>query len=294
MLICMEMMVVNRNIIAEPVETDSKLSAKIPREKLTEKFMSGYYLINHKVCFFQEKHLLQPQGTANAVSMFTPVSDCLLLLIENRPAVIPQAEMLEKIWGNKGNYISANSLYQTISLLRKAIRTAGIEEDVIVTIPKKGITLAESVVVEYIPTGEAKPPPEKGSEEQHSVPVVSETGKRNIRFPAKLFFLTLSLALLFTTLVPLLSPEYVRNSDDGKFFSEYVFFRTAGGCRYYSLPKYIKLQRPVIETIVQEEPALCKSNGNVYINLSDINPGWTALQCTSKNDYCEVIFKKGI
>ncbi|MEX1842738.1 winged helix-turn-helix domain-containing protein [Enterobacter cloacae] len=255
--------------------------------------MSGYYLINHKVRFFHEKHLLQPQGTANAVSMFTPVSDCLLLLIENRPDVIPQAEMIQKIWGNKGNYISANSLYQTISLLRKAIRTAGIEEDVIVTIPKKGITLAKSVVIEYIQNGEGKPPPEEDSEEQLSVPTVTGKGKRNLRFPAKVLFLTLSLTLLITTIVRLLSPEYVRNSDDGTFFSDYVFFRSAGGCRYYSLPKYIKLQRPAIEAIVHEESTLCKSNGNVYINLSDINPGWTALKCTSKNDYCEVIFKKG-
>lgn len=71
----------------------------------------------------------------------TPVSRCLQLLIDRHGEVVSQEEFFDYVWTQHGLVVSSNSFYQNISLLRKAIKKAGIDDLMIVTVPKKGIVL---------------------------------------------------------------------------------------------------------------------------------------------------------
>jgi DNA-binding winged helix-turn-helix (wHTH) protein len=80
----------------------------------------------------------------------TPVSRCLKLLIEKHGEVVAQEEFFDYVWKQHGYVVSVNSFYQNISLLRKAIKKAGIDDDIIITVPKKGIMLPKRFSIEPV------------------------------------------------------------------------------------------------------------------------------------------------
>ncbi|SQI34151.1 Transcriptional regulatory protein, C terminal [Leminorella richardii] len=79
------------------------------------------------------------------VVLNTSTNRCLLLLLQRQGVVVTQKEFFKVVWGNRGQYITANTLYQNISLLRKALKTTGVERDIIQTIPKEGVCFSGKV-----------------------------------------------------------------------------------------------------------------------------------------------------
>ncbi|WPM85044.1 hypothetical protein QNH14_00545 [Apirhabdus apintestini] len=48
---------------------------------------------------------------------------------------------MDEVWKKSKVLVSSNTFYQNISILRKGLKRIGIEEDIIVTIPRVGLTL---------------------------------------------------------------------------------------------------------------------------------------------------------
>lgn len=113
--------------------------------------MAVKYLINNRVIFDPETRSLtvtpQTPGVISKLTLHTPTSHCLALLIERRDEVISQDELLELIWKPKGVIVSSNTVYQNISLLRRSFNQLGINKEVIITVPRKGITLSKSISI---------------------------------------------------------------------------------------------------------------------------------------------------
>jgi DNA-binding winged helix-turn-helix (wHTH) protein len=102
--------------------------------------MTLKYLISDQVIFDSDAHhLISLTSDTVKVTLHTPASQCLLLLLQNQGEVLTQKFLFENIWGKNGAFVSANTLYQNIAIVRKGLKSAGIGDDIVQTIPKTGI-----------------------------------------------------------------------------------------------------------------------------------------------------------
>lgn len=76
------------------------------------------------------------------MSLEPRVMDVLCYLSQNAPNVVSRDELIENIW--QIEYGGDESLTRAISILRKTFKSAGIEEALIETIPKRGYRLTAS------------------------------------------------------------------------------------------------------------------------------------------------------
>lgn len=106
-----------------------------------------FYCINNNVIFDPLKHTLTSSKfyPEKDTKLNQPTSRCLSLLIERKGCVITQEDFMNEVWRKHGMEVTVNTLYQNISILRKTLKRVGIDENIIITVPKKGITLSAQV-----------------------------------------------------------------------------------------------------------------------------------------------------
>ena len=110
--------------------------------------MENYYLIDGRLCFYPVTNVLRPLDDSIAeVILSKPASRCFLLLIERQGEVVSHDDFINEVWGKKGIIVTKNTYYQSISILRKRLKALGFDDDVIVTLPRKGLILSEEVAI---------------------------------------------------------------------------------------------------------------------------------------------------
>lgn len=110
--------------------------------------MHSYYILNGTVEFYPMTGTLSSLDNAEKqVEINSPASRCLLLLIQRKGSIVGQTEMMDEVWHKSGAHVTQNTYYQNISILRRGLKNAGIEEDIILTIPRIGVTLCENVSI---------------------------------------------------------------------------------------------------------------------------------------------------
>lgn len=105
----------------------------------------GPLIINEQIIFNADSFELKSiDGTGETVVLNAPTARCLQLLIEKKDEVVSRDDFLEQVWLARGIVVSQNTFYQNISLLRKSLKICGLTVDIIVTVRRKGFTLAPS------------------------------------------------------------------------------------------------------------------------------------------------------
>lgn len=114
--------------------------------------MPNRYILDDLIEFNPDKYQLVSRHSSNlAVTLNVPASRCLQLLLERRYELVPQNDFYPYVWGDEGASVPVSTLYQNISLLRKALKTFSEDGDKIIqTVPKKGFLLAKDVNVQEI------------------------------------------------------------------------------------------------------------------------------------------------
>lgn len=113
------------------------------------------FVINNLVTYIPEQHRLIPTGMkGNEIVLNIPASRCLQLLLLRPGKVISQQEFFKFAWQNQGQYVTTNTFYQNVSLLRKGLASAGIKGDVIKTVPKEGLLFSGDVQILDVETTE--------------------------------------------------------------------------------------------------------------------------------------------
>ena len=110
--------------------------------------MERLYLLNNNVYFNPVAGLLSPSPCfSSKVPLSKPASHCLKLLISKQGEICCYPYLSHQIWGDRGKWMSNNTIHQHIYQLRNRLQKAGIEKDVIITVPRKGFQLCPSVTV---------------------------------------------------------------------------------------------------------------------------------------------------
>lgn len=110
--------------------------------------MNKVFLINETIIFEPELRRLGPLASYpdRALTLHGPVNECLTQLLDHNGEVLTQRYLFSAVWEKQGAVVTTNALYQTISSIRKALKTAGLDDDVIKTLPKAGFKCIARVI----------------------------------------------------------------------------------------------------------------------------------------------------
>ncbi|WP_156293803.1 winged helix-turn-helix domain-containing protein [Serratia oryzae] len=82
------------------------------------------------------------------VPISNPSKRLLQLLIAHHGEAVSREVIFKKVWDDYGMVSSNNNLNQCVSKLRRVIKALGIDDDIIVTVPKVGFMLRREILVE--------------------------------------------------------------------------------------------------------------------------------------------------
>jgi DNA-binding winged helix-turn-helix (wHTH) protein len=141
--------------------------------------MKKTFVINHSVRFDpRSRTLVLLERPEKAVVLHTPASECLLLLLTHNGETLSHSFLSEEVWIKKGNYVTTNSLYQNISAIRRGLKSVGLADDLLKTVPKSGFQIYASIEEETLPPEQEVSP--------EDISVVSPDEKRQISNDAEI------------------------------------------------------------------------------------------------------------
>ncbi|WP_423241606.1 winged helix-turn-helix domain-containing protein [Pantoea ananatis] len=112
--------------------------------------MSRKITLNNFLIFEPDKKRITGRGRTAVIS--ASASLCLELLIENAGHLVTHQQFYDYVWRRFGTEPTSASLYHNISSLRRALSKAGLHEDIIRTMPRKGFILSPQTTINKAPS----------------------------------------------------------------------------------------------------------------------------------------------
>ncbi|MGO4743683.1 winged helix-turn-helix domain-containing protein [Serratia quinivorans] len=107
------------------------------------------YRLNDHIIFDVDTGTLSlTEFSDDPISISNPSKRLLLLLINHHGEPVGREVIFKKVWDDYGMVSGNNNLNQCVSKLRRVIKNLGIEDEVIVTVPKVGFMLRYEIMVE--------------------------------------------------------------------------------------------------------------------------------------------------
>lgn len=258
--------------------------------------MSNKFILNQ--CIIYDKvagSLSDITRPSEVIFLTTPANNCLQILLRNRTEITTQKELFCEVWERHGIPINVNTLYQNIAMIRKAFRQLGVKEDVIITIPRRGVLMAESVQVVNFSSDQHPPPQspfldmipvlidEPEHEPEKSGMQISETMSNiysshlNIK---NLTIITLYLLLMTATAI-ISSFLYIQYLNTQSRFYNYHYFGDYKGCQTYVDSRIDQKNRKLIEASLNAAQISCNNQERVYASFFPGSPRESFIFCDS-------------
>lgn len=260
--------------------------------------MSTVFLINETVLFEPGARRIGSLAAypAHAVILHGPVSECLLQLLEHNDQLLTQRYLFAAVWEKQGAVVTTNALYQTIASIRKALKAAGLAENVVITVPKAGFKsvaqLRVGTLAEFVDQNKTAPVPvlaDVSSEtEKSDLPPPAARASPRFWRPAMGYWLAgvlflLSCGVLWSELKPV---EPV--------FNRYHFADTIEGCEVYSSWRDAEKSQNMWASLLKRFPLNCKKGDVAYMTLNHAQPGISVIICDrtpqDREARCESVF----
>ncbi|AHJ74442.1 winged helix-turn-helix domain-containing protein [Kosakonia sacchari] len=263
-----------------------------------------YWIINDNIEFRPGmKRLSSVNNPEMNVTLTSPASRCLLLLLEASPDIVLQQDFFKKVWEEEGMLVPTNTLYQNISIVRRGLRAVGeTDRRLIATIPRKGFQIDDSVKISRRNDNEpATPFPVSTTSNQttYNIPEVFNQPKNDVNdqvLPAETDARTITkekpfamsngvFAASASFIVGLLVVYLAWNiNNDADFFESYKFIEKEDGCYFYTKDDshdnneyYLKYK-----SLIKDSGLNCKNYPWIYFPTSQTSPSLAALVCKNK------------
>ncbi|HDW8098804.1 TPA: winged helix-turn-helix domain-containing protein [Escherichia coli] len=103
----------------------------------------GRFLIGETIVFDPDRRIIYSEN--QTVRLHSSCVYCLELLIEHQGEIVEHEAFYEYVWRRFGMEVGPNALYQSISMLRKALSTCGTPDNIILTAPRRGFSLSQEM-----------------------------------------------------------------------------------------------------------------------------------------------------
>lgn len=260
--------------------------------------MKPVFLINETILFEPDARRVCSLADypARAVILHGPVSECLLQLLEQNEQVLTQRYLFAAVWEKQGAVVTTNALYQTIASIRKALKSAGLEENVIITIPKAGFKsvaqLRTGALTDFVERNKEFPIPVRtdiSSEIAKPEIPPPKTGRTSRSWrPSIAYWLAgalfvFSCGVLYSQL-KLAAPVFVGYHATGNI----------DGCEVYSSWRDNDKSQRMWASLSQRFPLPCKTGKVAYMTLNHAQLGISVIICDrapeKREARCESIF----
>lgn len=288
----------------------------LPADGVLSDCMHKYYVINDAVEFHPATSTLSDLNNHDhSVVLNSPAGRCLLLLIERAGTIVTQQEFIDIVWKERGMLVSPNTYYQNICILRKGLKRMGFIDDLIVTIPRIGLTLASNTKIKINENKEILVPAGVNDEAERSeIALVAEPEPENIEcveadekalpVVADAYYAAPSQIgprarkrsfLLIPTLITAIALVGVgimqsQAAYDSQFFNRYRFVENVGGCHFF-LTQSLQSPAEKKEALAYGERFKdeCVNYPWIYINRYSILPRASVIRCNkpmTEPNYC--------
>jgi DNA-binding winged helix-turn-helix (wHTH) protein len=221
------------------------------------------------------------------ITLHVPVSRCLELLLERRFDLVSQHDFYQYVWQDEAKNVSVDTLYQSISLLRKALKSISKEYKVmILTIPRKGFKfnqifsvqeqIGETIIASSSNSGVLIENITKALGHDDNVndhPIYPMQHKKRVKLKSLYYYMMVILALIVILWVTYL----VFKNKELSPLSSYTHHPEISGCiiytdsAIYDLPGKIKS--------IKELGADCKVTPYIYITAFSYSTRVSAVSC---------------
>jgi DNA-binding winged helix-turn-helix (wHTH) protein len=237
--------------------------------------MHTKFIINGKVCFFSDENRLVPLGDKGApVALNIPASRCLLLLLQREGEIISQNEFIQTVWESKGQFANANTYFQNIHLLRKALKISGIEDNILKTVPKEGLSFVGTLTYPDEDDGVDVLVPSNDKEDSHSSPLALQQVTNSIAQHPTLFgfrimtFKILPIGILLILFLILSFQFYNNIANTSSFFSNYQAIGETNQCQVYASAHAILRQHTEYLAFIKDNNIQCRPGQVAYMAMN--------------------------
>lgn len=212
--------------------------------------MTNIYLLDNIVTFLPDKNLLiSLEDETRRLSLSNPATRCLLILIQQHGHVVERDYFYQHVWESNGAQVTNNAFYQNISLLRRAFKEFGLNEEWIVTVPKVGVKLETLLHIEVQQKADVE-----CSEEEPAQPARAARP-----LPGKLIAVSVIILACIITAVT------TWRSDFDSRFVGYVSLVNKNNCHYYGNADVFNHDKH--QRLIQNTPLDCQNYPWAYITL---------------------------
>lgn len=255
--------------------------------------MNEKIIINDTVLYIPEQHRLCPlRARGKETVLNIPASRCLQLMLQHPGKVISQSDFFNEVWQKHGQYVTANTLYQNISLVRKGMREAGLSKNIIRTVPKVGVVFSGTIEIQQeesdnvIVPQSNKPEPSPVENPHPETPPPKSTGLNRKKLSRYGLYTAFIIAMLF-----LLASH---QSQSARFFSSHNQIADINQCSVYIDRDDLETNVVGYKEYLTANNVVCRPDEFVYITRLPANQSTLVLFCdtTAQGDLrCSSRFK---
>jgi DNA-binding winged helix-turn-helix (wHTH) protein len=247
------------------------------------------YTIGGSVVFNPKDNTLINLEGNKQTTLYLTCSRCLSILLENRNSIVSQNEILEFAWPDNHRSVSYNTFYQCVLNLRKAFNQIDYYEKIIITVPKKGLSVASGIMITKVENYHASNISMCLDSNSTMIGVADEGNSGNdkesltkdvfLKKREKIYTTIILLTAFF--IVVIISSYYYLNDN---FFSNYTeYVSSTNHCHVYMNDNESSVTQ--IESFIEREKDICKGNYYVYLTLYENAMRASAVVCKRKLNY---------
>ncbi|CAI1136960.1 Transcriptional regulatory protein, C terminal [Serratia marcescens] len=253
--------------------------------------MSNKIILNQYIVYDKSAASLSPVDSPDdVIFLTTPANNCLQILLNNRSEITTQKQLFAEVWEKHGIPINANTLYQNIAMIRKAFRQLGVEDDIIITVPRRGMLVAENVRIDDFSFEE--PPPSELShsmdpahqvvskmfmeEQSDRITTHAEVPHRKVMrrlLTRALYLLLIAASAIITSY---LYREYL--NAQSRFYS-YRYLSDYEQCQIYIDSRDENKTKKIIETSIAKAGIRCEDHERIYASFFPGAPRESFILC---------------
>lgn len=242
--------------------------------------MKNVYLINDIIIFNPQAYTLTPRKSwpSGRITLHAPAAECLHLLLTHAGQPVSQKLIFAEVWEKRGVVVSTNTLYQSIASIRKGLKAAGLEDDIVRTLPKQGFQCNASV--QYGPVDEFVIPASR-TEKNITEPAtekIAETAPDTASYSTLRHGWILSLFLSVMMIAALI---YWKKEADVPLAIQYYPAGQIENCTLFSSWSGADYSQAIFSELKQRYPINCGKKKTAYLTINRLQIGSTLILCDS-------------